>query len=212
MRHLVTAVLLYMTVPLAQASYHATLGGLHPDKLRVLAPTGDYELWNEDEIFVINPRGIDGSFFSDDIPELKDSIEHTAKYAIWNPDGKMVAVCVRTAKDTEETFVLLRQSESSYKYLRLPEDLHHFADEYNGAETVPLRWINARTLVVEVSGPYGGKSDDRPVYAYSMTARFDPAKHQFTMALATKLRDRFPKQSSIRSDKSPRWTLASPHR
>ena len=180
---LILAIMLALST-VSYAKEHKNIGGLNPDKLRVLSPAGDYELWNEDEIFVINPRGIDGAFFSDDIPELESSLEHNARYAVWSPDSRMVAVCIRTGKEIEDSFVLLRQPKDEWRCLRLPCD-------DPDAHAVPLRWLDATTVVIEISGSYGGKSTEESVmahYVYTMTLKYDRKKNRFIKASETKPR------------------------
>ena len=186
MRILLTFAIILATVIGSYGKEHKNLGGLHPDKLRVLSPAGDYELWNEDEIFVINPRGVEGTFFSDDIPELESSLEHTARYAIWSPDSRMIAVCVRTSRNIESTFVLLKQPKDAWHYIRLPYD-------DPDSHAVPLRWIDSTTLLIEISGSFGGKSDEASAnafYVYNMTVKYDRKKGQFIKVSETK--ERYP--------------------
>jgi hypothetical protein len=178
-------ILLMSTYPLffdtkCLAREHANIGGLHPDKLHVLSPDGKFELWNEDDIFVINPRGVDGVFFSDDIPQLQSSITFNALYATWSPNSNMIAVCVRTAKLVEDTFVLALQGQDGWRYITLP---------YNDPEAwaIPLRWLDPDTLVVEISGPRRTKSEDDPdFYVYTMIVRYDKEKDKFIKVSETK--------------------------
>ncbi len=178
MRSLIIIVFSLAFAGLSHAKEHKNVGDLNPDKLRVLSPDGEYELWNQDNIFVINPRGIDGSFFSDDVPELEDSLRHNALYATWSPDSRMVAVCVPTGKYIEHTFVFLRQPRDAWRCLRLPCD-------DPDSQVVPLKWLDATTLMVEISGSYGGKAD-HDIYFYTATFKYNPAKHAFTKASVTK--------------------------
>jgi len=184
---IVFAILLALAAPLI-AKEHNNLGGLHPDRLRVLSPDGQYELWNEDDFFVINPRGTDGSFFSDDLKELENSTEHTARYAIWNPDSRMIAICVETGKYIKDTFVLLRNDNDAWIYARLPYD-------DPDSQVVPLKWIDATTLLIEISGSYGGKSD-HPIYFYTMTTKYDSQKGLFTKLSETEPHERQAQQDA----------------
>ena len=112
----------------------------------MLSPAGAYQLWTEDDIFVLNPKGVDGSFFSDDIPELEGSVSHNALYASWRPDSRMVAVCIRTGKCVEDTFMFRWRPHDLWRCLRLPY--------YNSdSQAVPLNWLDATSLIVEMSGP-----------------------------------------------------------
>jgi hypothetical protein len=155
------------------AKPHQNLGGIHPDRLRVLSPDGKFELWNEDDIFVINPPGVDGSFFSDDVPELDSFMEHVARYAVWNPNSQMIAVCVESGKFTEDTFVLLPHGQDGWRYIGLPYDDPN-------AWVIPLRWIDSDTLVIQISGPRHTKAEpDSRFYIYEMTVRYDRKQDRF---------------------------------
>jgi len=178
MRTLLIIALSFTFAGLSHAKEHMNIGGLHPDKLRVLSPDSQYELWNQDDIFVINPRGVDGTFFSDDVPELEGSGSHNALYATWSPDSRMVAVCIRTGKYIEDTFVFLRQPHDAWRCLRLP----YVDDDY---QAVPIKWLDATTLIVEMSGPYGGKAD-HDIYFYTTMFKYNSAKGAFTMVSSTK--------------------------
>ena len=150
------------------------------DTLRLLSPDGNDELRNVGDIFVINPRGVDGTFFSDDIPELKSSDHHSALYATWSPSSKMIAVCLQTAKLVEDTFVLIKQGQYGWRLLKLPYDDPE-------AWVVPLRWIDADTLVIEISGPRFGKSEPNPdFYVYTMIVRYVEKSDRFVNVRASR--------------------------
>jgi hypothetical protein len=166
-------------VPRMEAHDNAA-GGTRPDTLFLLSPDGKWELNDNENVFVINPRDTSGTFFSDDIPELESSIEHTARYATWSPNSRMIAVCIETSKDVEDTFVLIHQGEYGWRCARLPYDDPE-------AWVIPLRWLDANTLVIEISGPRYGKSEPNPnFYIYEMTVRYDESKDKFVKVSETK--------------------------
>jgi len=173
MRTTLTLALTLLLLETSEGKPHMNIGGLHPDKLRVLSPDGKYELWNEDEIFVINPRGVDGTFFSDAIPELDASVSHNALYATWSPNSRMVAICVQTSKFVEDTFVMIEHGQYKWRYMRLP---------YNDPDAwvIPLRWLDSNRLVIEISGPRETKSEPNPdFYVCTMTVEYDRKKDRF---------------------------------
>ncbi len=89
----------------------------------------------------------------------------------------MVAVCVPTGGGIEDTIVS-RQPHDAWRCLRLP---------YNDddSQAVPVKWLDATTLIVEMSGPYGGKAD-HDIYFHTATFKYNPTKHVFTKASETK--------------------------
>ena len=81
----------------------------------------------------------------------------------WSSDSRFVAFSVRTSGPSiHDTFVY---STRTKELLRVPTS----DDDY---QTTPVRWRNARTLIVQTSGPVGGKAtDDRSYYRYRRTIR-----------------------------------------
>jgi len=169
-----------ISAPYSTAHDRSNLGVGPEDTLRLLSPDGQEELRNIGDIFVINPSGVDGTFFSDDISELESSLEHTARYATWSPNSHMIAVCVKTSKEVEDTFVLIHQGEYGWRYLQLPYD-------DSEAWVIPLRWLDSDTLVIEISGPRYGRSEPNPnFYDYTLTVKYVQKSDRFIKVSASK--------------------------
>jgi hypothetical protein len=169
-----------ISVPYSTAHDPTNLGVGPEDKLRLLSPDGQEELRNIGDIFVINPPGVDGTFFSDDISELESALEHSARYATWSPNSHMIAVCVKTSKEVEDTFVLIHQGEYGWRYLALPYDDPE-------AWVIPLRWLDSNTLVIGISGPRYGKSEPDPdFYDYTLTVKYVQKSDHFVKVSASK--------------------------
>jgi len=103
---------------------------------------------------------------------LLDSSKHTklesgsfAEAIIWSPDNRYVAFSVRTSGPyIHDTFVY---SLRSNLLLAIPTD-------DNDYQTTPVRWLNARTLIVETAAPFGGKATEERAdaqYRYRRTIR-----------------------------------------
>jgi hypothetical protein len=182
-KFIVVACLFSCSANSALAKQHENAaGGTRPDTLFLLSPDGKWELNDNENVFVINPRGTSGTFFSDDIPELESSLEHTARYATWSPNSQMIAVCIRTSKYVMDAFVLIHQGEYDWRCLTLPYD-------DPDAWAIPLRWIDADTLVIEITGPRESKADElqsENFYIYNMTVRYDEMHGRFVKVSASK--------------------------
>jgi hypothetical protein len=169
----------------------AIAGSLRADGVAVLSPDGHYFLESfgegESSVFTIENRRsgggqiTNGHFTSAELDCLKNSVERRARYAVWSPDSKKVAVSVRTGKDIEQTFVLIRHGET-FRCEPLPT---HDADE----RMTPLRWLDASKIVVEVSGSWGGRHDEswaRSFYALTVTYGLDAKTGRFRRLSKTK--------------------------
>jgi hypothetical protein len=182
-KFIVAAGLLFCDTNSASAKEHENAaGGTRPDTLFLLSPDGKWELNDNENVFVINPRGTSGTFFSDDIPQLEPSLEHTARYATWSPNSRMIAVCVRTAKYVMDTFVLIHQGQYDWRCVALPYDDPE-------AWAIPLRWTDANTLVIEISGPRESKAEElqsEKFYIYDMTVKYDEKHDRFVKISSSK--------------------------
>ena len=171
-----------LTAYLSAAEPPNNIGTGPQDKLRVMSPDGKEELWNDGDIFVINPPGVDGVFSSREISELDPSVPHNALYAVWSPDSRMVAVCVKTGRFTEDTFALIKNGQNEWRYLTLP-----YTDE--DAWALPLRWLDSNTLVIQISGPREDKAEElqaQSFYIYTLTFRYAPKSDRFVKVSASK--------------------------
>lgn len=162
----------------------ALAGHLRAEGVAVLSPDGHYFLQsfgdNDKSVFTIEQRASGGGsitnryFSSTNLACLKESVEHGARYAVWSPDSQKVAVCVRTGKDIEWTFVLARRGDT-FRCDSLPD---HDPDK----RTTPLRWLSSDKLVVEISGSWGGHHDERwntDFYTITAIYRYNPVTGRF---------------------------------
>ncbi len=109
---------------------------------------------------------------SDSRPPLESGSFATA--ILWSPDSRFVAFSVRTSGPyIRDTFIYSTQSGT---LLRLPTA----DDDY---QTTPVRWHDARTVIVQTSAPFGGKATEesaRLSYRYRRTIRLveSPLRHE----------------------------------
>ena len=109
---------------------------------------------------------------SDSHPPLESGSFATA--ILWSPDSRFVAFSVRTSGPyIRDTFIYSTRTRS---LLRLPTA----DDDY---QTTPIRWHDARTLIVQTGAPFGGKATEesaRSFYQYRRTIRLaeSPLRHE----------------------------------
>lgn len=99
----------------------------------------------------------------------------------WSADSRFVAFSVRTSGPyIRDTFIY---STRTSELLRVPTD----DDDY---QTAPVRWHDARTLIVQTRSPVGGKATEgRSYYQYRRTIRLsEPPLRQDTLYTSKRTR------------------------
>jgi len=137
---------------------------IHADTTNTVSvsPDGKYSICNVEiadkvPLFVIKSK--DGKVLSVKTSPEGALAEGMVSDVQWSRDGKLALFCVGAGRNRYACVFSTSDKKTNYIY---PEDEYNFC-------TDPVRWINPRAIIVEVSGPHNNAGD--PFIRYRKTYR-----------------------------------------